>query len=191
MTEYIGLAFAALVVVLLANSHLLLSYYGLLASDNLVKSSAGAATQHGLKLLDSVSATTSIVTFLIWAAVGMVCFTIVESIFATVRELRLESELGSSRYIHPSTFTQTQFWRGVLANGITLFVGFILLASSLIGLVVFIVPLGLAYSRPLLVTTSLTNAGFCLLGMAIIYVSLLIVDVCVRLLLHRRQIFSL
>ena len=189
-TEYFGLAFVAVALVLLANSRQLLGYYGLTASDQLVQSSAHEATHHGLKLLDSVSATSSVVTFLIWAMVGMVCFAIVESMFATVRELHLESELSSNRYVHPAAFTKARFWRGLLLNGLSLFLGVLLLASSVFGFVLFIVPLGLAYCRPLLFSTSLSNAGFFVLGAAIIYVALLIIDVCIRLLLHRRTLLS-
>lgn len=189
--EYIGLAFAALTLVMLANTRQLLSYYGLQASDQLVQSSATEATNRGLGSLDSLSATTNVVTFLIWAAVGVVCFAIVESIFAAFRELRLETELSSSRYVHPASFTKLKFWQGVARDAITFVISFLLLASSVFGFLLFILPLGFSYCRPLLFSTSLSNIAFFFIGLAIIYVSLLVIDVCIRLLLHRRKIFAI
>lgn len=190
-TEYIALGFVTLGLVLLANSKQLLGYYGLTASDQLVRSSATGATQRGLRSLDSLSATNSIVTFLIWAGVGVICFAIVESIAAGIHEFRLEAELSSDRYVHPATFTKSKFWHSVLLDVCTFVFSFLLLASSIFGFALFALPLALSYCRPLLFSTSGSNIVFFAIGLVIIYSSLLIIDACIRLMLHRRKLFSI
>src|SRR4051812_19274729 len=84
----------SLAVILAANSKHLLNYYGLQSSDKLIKSNAGHVVNDGLKQLDSFTATQGIVTFLIWAVVGIICFGIVEGMGRAYREYKLENDLA-------------------------------------------------------------------------------------------------
>jgi hypothetical protein len=181
----------ALGVVLLANTRQLLAYYNLESSDQFVRNSAGNVVEAALKAIDSLRATNGVVTFLIWAVVGVVCFGIVEAIASAIAEFRLESELSTRRYVHPAAFTKVKFWRGILFNSLTLFIGMILLATVILEFVVFVLPLGLVYSRPFLYNFTLSSLLDILLGVILIFVGLLIVNVCIRFLLWRRRVFSL
>src|SRR6476661_526754 len=87
--EYIGAFFLTLVIVLLANSQRLLNYYGLHYSDVVIKSSAGQAVRDALRVLDTFSLTNTVVLFLIWAIVGVLCFGILEALGSAYREFKL------------------------------------------------------------------------------------------------------
>ncbi len=189
--EYAVIALLTIGGVVLANSRQLLGYYGLSSSDQVVKSSTSGVVEGALKNIDSLSATSGVVTFAIWAVVGIVCFGIVEALAAGVNELRLEGELTTGRYVHPATFTKAKFWRGVLTNAVTLVIGLGLLAVTVIGFMLFVFPLGLAYSRPFLYNFTLIGLLDLVLGLVLIFVSLMIIDIAIRLLVWRRQVFSL
>ncbi|MBC7581970.1 hypothetical protein H7097_03845 [Aeromicrobium sp.] len=183
--------FLTFTVILLANSKRLLNYYGLEGSDQVINTNASNTLSEGLRAIDSFTATNGVVTFLIWAVVGVFCFGIVEALGNGYRELRLERQVSSARYVHPVAFTKTGFWRGVLLNSFSLIVGLLLLAATSLLLLIFIIPLGLAYSRVFLFNVSLTTAVDISIGVAIVFVGLLLLNVMIRFMLHRRQIISL
>lgn len=186
--EVVGAGFVTVVLVLVANSHQLLNYYGLQSSDQVLRTSATGAVSSALDKLDGLTATASVVTFVIWAVVGMVCFSIVQSIGQTISELEFEEQLSSRRYIHPATFTKAHFWKGVVQDFVGLAASFALLAAAVSAFVLFVLPVGLAYSRLFLFTINLVNAGYFVIGLAVMFVGLLAVDICIRLLLQRRRI---
>lgn len=189
--ELIGGGFLTIVIILLANSKQLLSYYGLQSSDQIIKSSAGQTLNSALRTIDSLSATDGIVTFLIWALVGVVCFGIVEGIARALSELKFENELSSGRYIHPATFTKVKFWRGVLLDTIALAFGVAVLLVGVFAFVLFFLPISLAYSRVFLFNVSLQNTLYMLLGFVVAFAGWLVLTVAVRFLLHRHRILSL
>ena len=189
--ELVGGFFATLVIVLLANSQRLLNYYGLHSSDVVIKTSASSALNDTLKAIDSFSLTNTFVSFLIWALVGVLCFGILEALGSAYEEFRLEQEVSSQRYIHPSTFTRVKFWRGVFINTWSLAFGLIVLGAYSMLLLLAIIPLGLAYSRVFLLDVSLANTVYFAAGLLIIFFGLLLLNVVVRFLLHRRRIFDL
>jgi hypothetical protein len=189
--EYAATASLAVGVVLLANTRQLLGYYNLETSNQVVKNSASNVVESALKSIDSLSATSGVITFLIWAAVGIVCFGIVEAFAGAVHEIRLESELSTQRYVHPATFSKAAFWQGVLRNILTLLLGLALLTAVSLEFALFLLPLGLAYSRPFLFNFTFTSLLDILLGIILIFLGLLVLDACMRLLLWRRRVFSL
>lgn len=188
--ELIGGFFLTIAIIFFANSKQLLNYYGLQSSDNLIKSSAGHVATDFLKSLDSLSATDGVVTFLIWAVVGIICFGIVEAIARAYSELKFENDLSSRQYVHPATFTKLKFWRGVLVDSLSLGFGLIVLLVSVLVLTLFLIPLGLAYSRVFLFDVSVANALYMLLGIAVTLAGWVLLDISVRYLLHRHRIVS-
>jgi hypothetical protein len=188
LQEVILAAVLSAIIMLLANSRQLLSYYGLQASDEVIKTSAGNVFSDALKQLDSFSATSSVVTFLIWAVVGIICFALVESLSGAYQELRLERQISSNRYVHPTNFSTTTFWRGVFVNAFSLLIGLVLLAVVTILFMLIVLPSGLAYSRSFLFEPNLANAVYLLVGLAVMSVGLLLIDIVVRYLLNRRRI---
>lgn len=186
--EFVGGLFLSIVAIFAANSKQLLSYYGLQSSNQLIQSSTGKVVTDGLRTLDSFSATDGVVTFLIWAVVGVLCFGIVEGLGHAYQEFKLENDISSGKYIHPATFTKGKFWRGVVIDSATLAFGLVLLLVSILVFAMFLLPLGLAYSRVFLFDTSIAHAVYILLAVAIVFVGLLLLDIAVRYLLHRRRV---
>ncbi|MGH7240802.1 MAG: hypothetical protein ACREGB_00720 [Candidatus Saccharimonadales bacterium] len=186
--ELIGAFFASIAIIFAANSKQLLNYYGLQSSNQIVQSSSGKVMGDALRSLDSLSATASIVTFLIWAGVGILCFGIVEGMGHAYSELKLENDISSGRYIRPATFTKLKFWRGVVVDSVALAIGLAILVVTSLLLGVFLLPLGLAYSRVFLFDGSLAHAIYIVLAVALVFVGLVLVDIAVRFLLHRRRI---
>lgn len=190
-TELTGGIFLTVVILLLANTKRLLNFYGLHSSDELIKSSAGNVLSQALKTIDSFSATNGVVTFLIWAVVGVLCFGIVEALGHAYQEIKLQKQVSSKNYVHPASFNSGKFWQGIVLEACTLAGGLILLGVTCLAFMVFVVPLGLAYSRVFLFGISAQNALYMLLGMVVVLFGLLVVDSAVRCLLYRRRIFGL
>lgn len=188
--EVIAVAFAALAIVLLANSRQLLSYYDLQSSNQLIKSSAGGAMSQGLSRLDNFTWTGPVVTFLIWAGIGVICFSIAQGLVRAYKEFEFEEELSSTRYIHPSTFTKARFWKGVVKDFTGTTVGLLLVAAAVICFLLLVLPVGMAYSRVFLFDVSVSNFLYIILGLAVIFAGLVVIDVFVRILLQHRRLIT-
>lgn len=186
--ELIGGLFVSIAVIFAANSRQLLSYYGLQSSNQLIQSNTGKVVHDALGAIDSLSATDGIVTFLIWAAVGVICFGFVEGLGHAYHELKLESDIAKGTYIHPATFTKAKFWRGVIVDSVSLAFGLLFLLIVCLFLGLFLLPLAMAYSRVFLFDTSAAHVVYILLAVVLIGAGLLLVDVAVRFLLHRRRV---
>jgi hypothetical protein len=188
--ELVGGGFLAIIIIFLANSKSLLSYYGLSSSDQLIKSSADNVVSEALTVIDSFSATNGVVTFLIWAVVGIVCFGIVEALGNGYQQIKLEKQVSSKSYIHPTSFSQARFWRSVVLDTITLLLGLGLLALVLLAFALLVLPLGLAYSRVFIFSASFRTALDLVLGLFVIFTGLIVTSVTIRLLLYRRSLFN-
>jgi len=188
--ELVSLIFLTVLVVILGNSRQLLDYYGLSTTNTVLRQSAGDAITRGLSRLDSFSLTSTVVTFLIWAAVGLLCFSIAQAIARGYHEFQREEELSSNRYVHPSTFTRRDFWRHVAGNFGLLVVGLLLLAIVLYLFFGYIMPIGLTYAQLFLQGVSIIHAGYFLLGLAVIYVGLVAIDLSFRFLTQRHRLIS-
>jgi hypothetical protein len=188
LQEAIVASVVSIIILFLTNSKQLLSYYGLQSSNEVIKSSAGNVLSDALKTLDSFSATNGIVTFLIWAVVGTVCFAIVESLGGAYHEFRLERQVSSNKYVHPLNFSGSKFWRGVILNAISLFFGLALLAASTLLFMILVLPIGLAYARNFLFDVTVVNAVYLVLGLLVMTVGLLVIDIAIRFLLNRGRL---
>jgi hypothetical protein len=177
-------------IVLLANAKQLLSYYGLQSSDQVIKTSAGNVVSDALRTLDSFDATSNVVTFLIWAAVGAVCFVLVETLGDAYQQFQLERQVGSNKFIHPRNFSQPKFWWGIIIDTISLLFGVTLLAAAVMLFMLILLPYGLAYGRVFLFDFSLVNTLYVILGLAVVTLGLLLIDITVRFLLYRRKLLS-
>lgn len=189
--ELFGAFFLAIAIVLLANTQRLLNYYGLYSSDVVIRTSAGSAVRDALTVLDTFSFTNTVVLFLIWAAVGVLCFGLLEALGNAFREFKLEQDVSSRKYIHPSTFTRVSFWRGVVVNAWAAAICLGILVGYSLLLLLFVIPLGLAYSRIFLLDISLNTALYFVVGILIIFAGLVLLNIAVRFMLHRRTVFNL
>lgn len=188
--ELVALIFLDIMIVLLGNSHFLLTYFGLDSSNAVLREGAGAAVSQSLAHLDTLSLTDQVVTFLIWATVGIFCYSIVQSVAGVYHEVEFDRELSSSRYVHPATFTKAKFWKQVITDFVVLLATVIVIASLLYALLAYVLPIALAYCRAFIADMSLSSIGAVVIGLALLYVWLVLLDMCLRIVLHHRQLTS-
>jgi hypothetical protein len=145
----------------------------------------------GLRVFDSFSFTNTVVTFMIWAVVGVVCFGIVEAMGNAYYELRMEQQVSSSRLVHPASFSQFRFWRGVAFDTCTLAFGLAALAILCVLFALVVIPLALAASRVFLFDTAVAHVQYMLFGLLVLFVGLVLLNVNIRFLVARRRVLSI
>lgn len=188
--ETIGLVALSLLVVLLGNTRELLDYYGLQSSGQVIKTSAGQAIGNGLNKLDSFSFTDRVVTFIIWAVIGMLCFSVVQGIAKVGHDIEYEERLSSNKFVHPKTFRKGAFWVQVFKNFIMLVVSLAILCALLFLILLYILPASLAYCRVFVGGINLTSAADFLIGLAIIFFGLLMLDLSLRLVVNHHRVLG-
>src|SRR5882757_8538006 len=167
--ELVGILLLTLLVVLLGNTKQLLDYYGLSGSGDVIKHSTSAAISNGLAELDGFSLTDKIVTFMVWAVIGVLCFSVVQVIAGAYRDFEENEKVSSNRYVHPSTFVRGAFWRKVILNFIGTLAGLIILGAALYCLLAYVLPVALANTSTFLTKISLGHVGSFLLGSLMLY----------------------
>lgn len=186
-TETGGIAFAALLVVLLGNAKGLLNHYGLALSAEVVKSHIGSKVGDGLSKLDHFSLTGSVVTFAIWGVVGLITFSVLQAVLWVSSEVKYEEEVSSDQYVHPAGFSRQGFWRQIFISALMSFGLLILLAAAVILYLLYALPYGLTYARRFLLHASLFGIGDLLLGLSVVFVGTYTLYICLKLVVwHHR-----
>lgn len=186
--EFIGLLLLTVLVVFLGSTKTLINYYGLSSTDQLIQQSTSAAVSNGLSKLDAFSITDRLVTFLVWAGVGVLCFNIVQGISRLYHQLEEEEQVSSNRYIHPKTFARSAFWRGVAIDFIGTVSCLALLAAALYCLVGYVLPVSLTYTQTFLTGPSLAHAGQFAIGFFMLYGWIVVLTIAFKLLINRHRL---
>lgn len=125
-----GVAFFSLVFVLLGSAHDLLQRYGLISSSHVVHDQLSKGVGQGLQKLDSYSFTQNATTFVVWGLVGLVSFSIFQTVWRASQRLKYEQEVSSNEYIHPANFNRQNYWRTIVVDlGLSLVFTALLLVS--------------------------------------------------------------
>jgi hypothetical protein len=175
---------------LVGNTHVVLQRYGLSSSAATINDHAGSLLSKGLTQLDSYRFTDTVVTFLVWAAVGLFVLSIIQSLLRAQQEFREHEAVSSNAYIHPQNFSRTIFWQKVVIQSVASFAALILFIAALIICIIYILPLGLVYVQTLVTHVTALNALYALLGFTILAIMLVILDVLFRVVRFRRQLFQ-
>ncbi len=185
--ELIGTIFATFLIVLLGNGKDLLARYGLSSSSAVVQQHIGNSFGSGLTKLDSFRFTNGVVTFGIWAIVGLVSLSVLQAVLRVSSEVSYEKEVGSSHYVHPTNFSRSAYWRQLLLNAFFSF-GSLLLLCFMIGVYLFaILPQGFTYARRFLLHVTVPSVGYLLTGLAIVFIGTLALYICIKLVIvHHR-----
>ena len=186
--ELVSFLLLAALILLLGNSYQMLNYFGLEQSGETLHASAGNAVTAGLSKLDNFAFTSQVVTFLIWAIVGVFCFSIVRGIAHMYSEVKFDNDLSSSRYVHPATFTKARFWKRVGMDFAVLVAALSLTVAVLYGLLAYLLPVSLAYTRSFVLGMTPGSTVELFAGFALVYVWLVVVDMCLRTVYHHRQL---
>jgi len=188
--ELLALGILDITILLLSNSKVLLDHYGLDSSNQLIHDSTSHVIGNGLRSLDGFSLTSSLVTFLIWAVVGVFCFSIIQTIARAYHDIDEERALRSNRYIHPSTLTSQVFWRQTLLNFGLLLISLVILAAIIYVFVVIVIPVGLQYSRQVIDHASVMAMTRLLIVAVVMYACLVLTDICLRILAQRHRLVN-
>ncbi|HET6925162.1 MAG TPA: hypothetical protein VFH39_05000 [Candidatus Saccharimonadales bacterium] len=190
MFEYVGLLFVALMILLLGNTQQLLEYYGFDTSGQVIKQGAHQAIASGLSKLDGLSFTDRVVTFVVWALIGVVCFSLVQLIGRVYHDFEEEEKVSSNRYVHPSTFRRADFWKQVALDFIVATISLGLLVAGVVLLFAYVLPVALSYSESFLTHASLSHFINFLVGFFMVYVWSLVLAVIFKYYLHRHRLLA-
>ena len=188
--EVVACGVVGLTISLLGNSKLLISHYGLASSATTLSNHADTTLTNGLSKLDSYQATTTIVSFMVWAMIGLLTLSILQAIARLSQEVSYENNVSSNTYVHPSGFKRTSFWRQVLLQSIGTFASVALLVAGIILFGLYVLPLGLIYVRVFLLEFSASNFLYGLLGYLLLLAGLLALDILARIVRWRYKIIS-
>lgn len=180
--------FLAVVLGLLSNTQLLLSTQGLTTAAHSLDSGAREAIASGLAWLDTYELTTTVVTFLVWALIGLLTLSIIQAFGHVLYEFDEKSRLSSNAYIHPSNFNRKKFWHAVYVTSLG---SFAVAASALIYIVIFclyLLPISSLYISAYFNEFKLADLPYTLLGFALLFVSIVGLNVCARLLRFRHEV---
>lgn len=179
--------FLTLLILLVGNAHDLLQRYGLLSSSQVVNSQLHHVVGSGLGWLDSKQATTNIVTFAIWGVVGLVAFSLVQTLLRATGKIRYEKEFSTNRYVHPSEFRSDSFWRQV---GTSMVVSMLLIILSVVSLLLYILaalPASFTFARRLLLQPSIAHIGDFAVGFLGLFGCTLVVYLLLRLTVRQHR----
>lgn len=188
--ELIGLLVLSALVSVIGNSKQLLDYYGLNASNQFLKDGAGHAITKGLSHLDAIKFTNELVTFLIWAGIGLLCFGIAQSIATSLGNFKRQKAVSTNQYIHPTAYTNKDFWNQVIKSLVLLVIGLVVLGLVLYLLFSYVLPIGLTYTQYFLQGVSIYHVGYFVLGVAVIFVGMVLLDLSLRLLFLRQRLLT-
>jgi len=176
------------VIVVLGNATQMLDYYGLRSSGSVIKDSAGSVVTSGLSKVDSFNFTGPVVTFAIWAIIGVFCFSLVQGIARIYRDIEDDKELSSNDYVHPETFVRRSFWNQVLLDVAGLIGCLSLIFASLYILLVSVLPTSLTDTRPFLLGGSPAHLAMFVFGLLVMYVWLVVFTTFLKLFVNRHRL---
>jgi hypothetical protein len=190
LVELIGLLLLTIFIVVLGNTKSLIEYYGLAGSDEVISHSTSQAVASGLGKLDQFSFTDKVVTFIVWAIIGVLCFSIVQVIARFYHDFEAQEEVSSNRYIHPATFVRAVFWRRVVLDFIGLLLCLVALGAALYCMLAFVLPIALTNTRAFLTGISLINFGGFVSGFFMLYGWVFVLAIIMKLLVNRHRLIN-
>lgn len=164
----VGLSTLALLIA--GNIKLFLEHYGLLGSSAVVGQELSNRFTSGLSLLDTFSMTPQVVTFLTWAVIGLVLFSIGQALRRASAAVTLAEELGTNRYVHPDNFNRREYWRRVATDATVSLVLLMLTLAVAILYMLLVVPVGFMYVQNFLLTLGARQLLDLALGIFVMYV---------------------
>ena len=100
--------FAALLM-FIGNLANILDAYDVAGSRQFLQSEIGQTITGFLSKIDDLQFSKSVVLFLFWAFVGLIVYTIVQTVISQKSSYEYKKEVGSGQYIHPESFDQAAY----------------------------------------------------------------------------------
>jgi hypothetical protein len=188
--ELLLLIFVDVLLLIVGNARRMIDYYGLHNSDTIIRSGAGTVVTGGLSKIDRFSFTDPVVTFGMWALIGIFCFSAVQGIVRIYHEVEDDKELSSNDYVHPDSFVRRSFWERILLDFVTAFVCMLLIIAGLIMLWAFVLPTSLEHARAFLLGVSFVHLVDLMLSLVIMYAWLVVFYVLVKTFVNRHRLLA-
>lgn len=182
-----GVAFFSLAVIVAGNAHDLLARYGLISSTTIVHNQLKHGVSGGLVKLDSFTFTDTVVNFMLWGVVGLVSFSVFQSILRASKYIKYEEEVGSNEYVHPASFKRDNYWSSILLDALFSFLLLALFVGGAILYVLKVYPYGIRHTGLLLLDTRLAHIKDFVLGALAIFVSSYVLFIVLQLVIRHHQ----
>lgn len=158
----------ALIAFFLAILPTLVRYFHLTHAQTLLLDNIKQGMEKVLTVLDSLSFTNTVVTFLFWGVVGIVVYGLTAALVRLWQAGEEDKELVSDEYVHPTGFSKRHFWRQIIEKEA---LSAVILAAGLIGIgaaIFWAFPSGIMHVQALLDSFSIVQLSFVVLWTAII-----------------------
>ncbi len=189
-TELLFCAFLTAVIALLSNSSLLLSTLGLTSAAASIRSGASETISEGLTKLDSYELTNTIVTFAVWALIGLFTLSIIQAVGHVIYEFNEENRLSSNAYVHPKNFSRKGFWHEVFMTTLGTFLVAVIAVGYIFIFCIYLLPISALYIGAYISNFQTSELPYALLGLAILFVSIVGLNICARLIRFRHQLVT-
>ena len=113
-TEVLSTIGVALTVFFLVTIPTLIRHFHLTHAQTILLDNIGHHITKGLAVLDALSFTNTVVTFLFWGLVGIIIYGFTTVMVRLWQLSQEDKELASDEYIHPADFSRQAYWRQIL-----------------------------------------------------------------------------
>lgn len=163
--------------------------YNTFGAREVLASDAGGAIGRFLLRIDGLSFTNSVVTFMLWGAIGIVIYGLVSAFVRALARVEQSHELASEKYVHPTSFSRASFWREELLMSASGVLTLVVLGVVIMFIVLKLLPVAVIHVR------SLITSGGHGIWPAVASIVLLVIVVAVailsyRLWRHRKILFT-
>lgn len=186
--ELIFYAVMTLLVVFIANFNYLTAY--LLQTGGVPNTGRGIIRLYVdgfLRFIDGLVFIPTSAVFIFWSLVGIVVYTILQSVYSMMVELRNDIEV-TTHFRHPGRFFRLLFWEEIFLQFIAhlSLYGLIVLWAFLLGYVM--IPIGAFFSSQFLLNMKLYNALSFLSSFVLLYIGILVFALLLKLFFKRKQL---
>lgn len=143
--------------------------------------------------IDAYQPSTTIITFLFWALVGLVVMALCQGLVHALRRISY-LQFASSRYgrhLHAKPLTRLAFWKQWFITAMGSFMAFTTALFIFSFFALCIVPVGVIYTRIFLYSPTPFNLVYALMGISMMFIGLVLATVGVRLIIARRRLIRL
>jgi hypothetical protein len=175
------------VVILLGNAKLILEKVGLLSSADLIEQRFSTKVTTGFDSLSSFRFTGSVLQGIIWGVVGLIVYSMLQTIWQAARTATYRRGFDSKQFIHPKQFTHDLYWRQILTDTA---LGFTLLVLLVLGAILYIVvalPASFAYAQRFILKPSFSGLLDLLLSVVVTFVSTAVLLLLVKLVVRHHR----
>lgn len=168
----------------------ILDKYNTFGAREVLASDMGSFVSRVLLRIDELSFTNNVVTFLLWALVGVVVYALVSSLLRALAKAELERELASDTYVHPAAFSRTKFWREELLISVTTVGSMLLVLAACAFVFLTLLPSATVHLRSLITSNANLNIWPTVASALLLIIGINLIITAYKLWRHRAVLFE-